>query len=351
MKRLGNLYSQVCEIENIKQAIKEAAKGKTQRRFVRRILNNIDYYAFLIKTMLTTGNIKFAQCATKVIRENPTKKERVITIPPFFPNQIIHWALMLVLKPILTKSAYYYSCGSMEGRGITHGKKYVEKVIYRTRNKWCLKADIHHFYPSINNEILLKLFKRKIKDKEVLNLIAGILGKSKKGIPIGFYTSQWFSNFYLEGLDHYIKEDLKIKHYVRYVDDIVLIDSNKRKLQQARKQIQQYLAHYLDLPLKRNWQVFNLYKRSLDFLGFVYHRDKRGIKLRKYTFNHTMRIISHIKHHLGHFSISQARSLISLIGWLKQTYNYNVYRTLIKPVVKRGKLRRVISNWTLHHAR
>src|SRR5690606_12549309 len=124
-----------------------------------------------------------------------------------------------------------------------------------TKNtKYCLKMDVKKFYPSINNAILKRMFRNKIKGKNCLWLIDTIID-SNEGQPIGYYTSQWFANFFLEELDHLIKEKLGVKYYIRYVDDLVLLGPNKKKLHKVRNVVEQYL-HSIGLRIKENWQVF-----------------------------------------------------------------------------------------------
>ena len=132
--------------------------------------------------------------------------------------------------------------------------------------------DISKFYPSIDNEILKQMLRRKIKDEDCLYLIDSIID-SNAGLPIGNYTSQWFSNFFLQGLDHYIKEKLGVKYYVRYVDDLILLGGNKKKLHATRKAISEYLNN-IGLRLKDDWQVFKVNNRAIDFLGFRFFRKK-----------------------------------------------------------------------------
>lgn len=344
MKRIGNLYEKIYDINNIKTAILKSAKYKNNKRNVAKVLNNIDYYAYLVQTMLITQTYKIGDNCHKLIQDGVSKKIRDITIPKYFPDQIIHWSLMLIIKPIIEKSMYQYCCGSVPGRGTIYIKNYIEKIfIHDKKVKYCLKLDIKKYYPSVNIRILKLLIRRKIKCPLTLKLIDDILGNEEKGLPIGYYTSQWFSNFYLETLDHYIKEVLKIKYYMRYVDDMVLIDTNKRKLHKARIAIDDYLKTNLDLTLKENWQVFNLNTRCIDFAGFKFYKNK-PIKLRKHIFIKLHRRIAKVKK-TGHVCVSQARSILSLVGWLKQTKSYNIYNKNVKPYAKIGFLKKIVSNY------
>lgn len=235
LKRTGYIYPKVYDINNIKRAIHCASKDKKEHRYVKEILENSDYYASKIHELLKGKEYRPTKPTIKIIQDASSGKVRTIHKPNFFPDQIIHWALMLQLQPILMKGMYKYNCGSVPNRGTSYGQKVVRKWMDtdRKHTKYCLKMDVSKFYPSIDNDILKQMFRRKIKDRDCLWLIDSIVD-SNQGQPIGYYTSQWFANFFLEGLDHYIKEELGVKYYVRYVDDLVLFGNNKKTLHKVR---------------------------------------------------------------------------------------------------------------------
>lgn len=240
MKRVGHLYETMCDIDFIKKAIRNAAKGKTDRNYTSRILTDIDRYAQELKEMLEAENVVLSPPQTREIYDNSCRKRRTITIPKFYPDQIIHWLVITAIQPVIMRGMYRYCCGSIPNRGGIDAKAYVETAIHDDKMRYCAKLDISKFFDSVRPPILLDMLRRKIKDARMLNLIGKVLKNGGDCLPIGYYTSQWFSNFYLEGLDHYVKEQLHIKYYVRYVDDMVLIDSNKRKLRRSVAAINEY---------------------------------------------------------------------------------------------------------------
>ena len=111
------------------------------------------------------------------IMDGVRKKERIIYKPRFYPDQVVHWALMLQLEEILMKGMYYYNCASIKGRGLLHATKYIEKIIVRDRKntKYCLKLDIKKFYPSVDKEILKRKFRRKTRNHSKRNILCRIL--------------------------------------------------------------------------------------------------------------------------------------------------------------------------------
>lgn len=186
MKRQGNIYPKICEPENIKLAILYASRGKKKRKNVLKVLENIDMAVLKIHEILTNGNYKPSPYQEKVIHDGVRKKERIIYKPCFFPDQIIHWCLMLQIELILEKGMYDFCCASVKNRGIHYGAKHIKKILMddRKNTKYCLKLDIKKFYPSIDKEILKRKFRKKIKCRNTLDLIDAIIDSSTNGLPI-----------------------------------------------------------------------------------------------------------------------------------------------------------------------
>jgi hypothetical protein len=143
--------------------------------------------------------------------------------------------------------------------------------------KYCLKLDVKKFFPSIDNQILKNLLRRKFKDSRLLLLLDEIID-SAKGVPIGNYLSQYFANFYLTYFDHWIKEKKQVKYYFRYCDDMVILSGDKHWLHLLREDIQNYLLNQLNLTLKNNWQVFPVESRGIDFLGYVFFHERTRLR-------------------------------------------------------------------------
>ena len=153
----------------------------------------------------------------------------------------------------------------------------------RDNTKYCLKLDIKKYYPSIDHCILKKIIRKKIKDKDLLELLDEIID-SADGVPIGNYLSQYFANLYLTYLDHWLKEELKVKYYFRYADDMVFLHPNKSELWDIYNKVDEYLRENLNLQIKDNYQVFPVDIRGLDFVGYIFRHDyilmRKSIKKR-----------------------------------------------------------------------
>ena len=151
MKRIGFLYEQVVSVENCRQAILNASQRKKNREKVKHILDNLDYYANDLSERLV--RIDFLTPYTRrIIKDGLSGKERELQIPSFYPDQCAHHAIIQILKPIIEKSSYHWSCANIPNRGIDLACKGVEKATMRDKKhaKYCVKMDISKFYPSIH---------------------------------------------------------------------------------------------------------------------------------------------------------------------------------------------------------
>lgn len=310
MKIIGYLYEKIYDKENIREAVLLASRNKKKRKDVKKFLKNINIYVNKIHKLLIENRYVFTQGKTKTINENI--KPRNITIP-LFRDLVIQYSILNIIKPILFKSMYKWSCGSIPNRGNIYAMKYTKKVIQKHKPKYCLKLDIKKFYHNVDIKILYEQIERKIKDKKTLSLIWELLNIGsidEKGIPIGFYTSQWFSNFHLTDLDNCIKQDLKVKYYVRYVDDLVLFGNNKRKLRTIRDYIINFLKEKLNLSVKENYQLFPIEHRMVDFVGFRIGYSK--VLIRKNIFKMFKKRLLKVYEKIN---IYYARSYLSYYGW------------------------------------
>jgi len=276
------------------------------------------------------------------IRDGANRKERTIFKPHFYPDQVIHWALILQIESLLMRGMYEFCCASVKNRGIMRGMNYLKRILVQDRKytKYCLKLDVKHFYPSINKETLKNKFRKIIKDKDTLWLIDAIIDSSKEGVPIGNYTSQWFANFYLQDLDHFIKEELHVKYYIRYMDDIVLFSNNKKELRKVKYAIDEFLVKE-SLTIKENWQLFKTDSRPIDFLGYRFYRGYTT--LRRSNFLRIKRRAKKIskKEKLNYHD---AAAMLSYSGWLKHCDSYNYTQKYVKPYINYKKCKEVIRN-------
>lgn len=341
------MWEKLISDENIKLAIRNSSKGKRKRNDVKKIYENQDKYVQIIRKYIE--DFKNDNHNPVTIYDGISRKKRTIVVPSY-REQIVHHAVVQVLLPMFWKGMYEHSYGSIPERGTHKGKKTIEKWIkHDKRNvKYCLKMDIRKYFDSINHGILKRKFARVIKDKRFLNLLFKIIDVTEKGIPLGFYLSQWTSNWFLQELDHYIKEELGAKYYIRYMDDMVIFGSNKRKLHEIRGKIGKYIKRNLGLDMKKNWQVFRFdytnktrnYGRDLDFMGFRFFRNKTI--LRKTIMLKITRKALKIRKKKKE-TLHDARQMMSYFGYIKCTDTYRMYLDRIKPFIDFKKFRNKIS--------
>jgi len=260
MKRYGNLYHKIYDLENIRLAHKNAKKGKSHYSEVKMVEANPEKYFMMIHNMLK--NKTFRNSEYEVFTKRDKSKERKIFKLPYFPDRIIHHCIMNILEHIWMKTLITDTYSSLKNRGIHKGVKRLKKALKdRENTKYCLKMDIRKFYPSIDHSILKQTIRKKIKDKDLLWLLGHIID-SAEGVPIGNYLSQYFGNLYLSVFDYWLKEQKRCKYTFRYCDDIVILHLDKTYLSQLRKEIFNYLDANLNLTLKDNWQIFPVDKRG-----------------------------------------------------------------------------------------
>ena len=271
MKRIGNLYEKVCSIENLQLADEKARKGKLRTYGVIEHDKKREVNLLKLRETLLNGTFHTSKYDVFTIYE---PKEREIYRLPYFPDRILHHAIMNVLEPIWvsTFTADTYSC--IKNRGIHAAAKKVKQALREDPEgtTFCLKLDIRKFYPSINHDVLKSILRRKLKDKRLLRLLDEIID-SADGVPIGNYLSQYFANLYLTYFDHWIKEQKRVKHYFRYADDIVILASDKSYLHSLMGEIRAYLG---DLKLEGH--------------RFRLHSDPRPCRRRRLTKSNTCRL-------------------------------------------------------------
>lgn len=311
MKRIGNIYGQICSMENLQKADAIAQLGKKKQYGV--ISFNKNRKGNLLALHEAMVNKTYSVPAYSIIKIREPKEREIYRLP--YMHRIVHHAVMNVIAPILTAmiTADTYAC--IPGRGVHKAGEAIKKALLdEAGTKYCLKMDIRKFYPSVDNTILKQQLRRKFKDPDFIWLMDVIID-SAPGLPIGNYLSQWLSLYYMTGFDHWIKEQKRVKYYFRYVDDMVVLAGDKAHLHQLRRDIAEYLAEKLHLELKTNWRVFPITdKIGLDTLGYVYYRKHTRLRKRnKKSFARAVKKnkgIHSIQAHLGWAKWANTKHLI-----------------------------------------
>jgi len=336
MKRVGYIYEDIISVENCKLAILNAAKGKKRRKNVINILNNVDRYAVDLSERLQRLDF-LSPYHKKTIKDGLSGKIREVEIPNFYPDQCGHHAIIQVLQPIIMKSSYYWSCANIPKRGLDHASKIVSRATIKdTRHcKYCVKCDIRKFYPSVSHDVMKKRFREKIKDEKALAIIFTVID-STKGISIGNYTSPWFAELLLQPFDHFVKEKLGIRYYIRYADDIVLIDNNKRKMRRALQAIIEFIKG-LQLEIKSNYQLFKVLRgksgRKIDFVGKCFAVGYTTIRKRRaLAFMRQSRLIQKLQNRKAPIPYTVAASFLSRSSCLLHTNSFGLRLKYYEPI-------------------
>jgi len=293
MRRFSHLWSQVVTFENLLLAYNKARKGKRSRDEVAYFMMNYEYELLDLQKELVTGQYKPRAYRQFIIYE---RKPRTISAASF-RDRVVHHAIMNIVEPLLDRSFIFdsYACRKNKGvhAAVDRYQRWSEKYYY------ALKLDIASYFPSIDHQILKQQLQHKIKDKKVLWLLNRILAfapqtgskrvvyfsgddlltplERRIGLPIGNLTSQFFANLYLNELDHFIKEKLKVSAYLRYVDDMVLLSNNKLELHDWHKKIAKRLEKVRLKIHPRKANVFTV-RSGVDVLGYNVFPDYRLLR-------------------------------------------------------------------------
>ena len=269
MRRKGFLFEQICSYQNLLLATYNASKGKKQRDEVIKFEADLDNNLRQLQAELQSRTYTTSEY-TVFVKYEPKRRE-IYKLP--YRDRVVQWAIMQVLEPLWTPTftADTYAC--IKGRGIHSLLKKIRKDLRDDPDgtRYCFKLDVRKFYPSINHDILKVVIRRKIKDPDVLWLLDDIID-SADGVPIGNYISQYFANLYLSELDHLIREFLGVRYYYRYADDIVILSESKQFLSGVMVFVNDYLINDRLLDMKRNYQIFPVDARGIDFIGYVIYR-------------------------------------------------------------------------------
>lgn len=333
MKRYNNLFEKIISMENLELADKKARRGKKSygiKIFDRNRAENLRR----LHEDLKAHRFHTSEYKIEKIFE---PKERDIYKLPYYPDRIVHHAIMNILEPIWTSVFIKETYSCIKGRGIHKAAADLKKAMKDVKGtKYCLKIDIRKFYPTINHIIMKEIVRKKIKCEGTLWLLDDIIDSVKgiKGLALGNLLSQFLANLYLSYFDHDVKEIKKVKYYYRYADDMTFFSDSKEFLHELLKWIKEYMKT-LDLELKGNEQIFPIAMnrfdksgRGLDFVGYVfYHKQtmlRKGIK------KNFCRKASKLNKKENITEKEYKQCLCSWIGWAKHCNSKRLTNKILK---------------------
>lgn len=355
MKSYNHIYERYIADDTIRCAILKSSEFKRNRTDVQEYIHGREIQPGAIervKRYAKAYNYRNARHNPIEIYDGISRKQRTIIVPRYY-EQIVHHMIVLAMQPIFFRGMYEHSYGSIPGRGGHKAKSTIERWIRTDPEncRYCLKMDIRKFFDSVPHDILLAKLRKILHDKPFLSIMEEVVAVTETGLPLGFYTSQWLANWYLQDLDHFIVERAGAAHYVRYMDDMVVFGRDKEKLHEIRKQISDFLISE-GLEMKDNWQVFQFDHidqdgqhrgRFLDYLGFRFYCDRttlrRRIMLRATRKARKMAAKSAITRY-------DAMQMLSYIGWIDCTDTYGMYDEWIKPKLSIYQCKQKVSRYS-----
>lgn len=346
MKTYSNLFESICSFENLLSAARKAQKGKRFRDNVGRFNANLENELIAIQSELLG---KTYQPGRYRVFEIYRPKKRMISAAAY-RDRVVHHALCNIIVPLIEKKFIFDSYSNRKGKG-TH-KAILRYQEFSRKNAFALKCDISKYFPSIDHGILKNEIRRTIACPDTLCLIERIIDNSndqepvneyfrddtlftpferRKGLPIGNLTSQFFANVYLNPLDHFVKETLKCKYYLRYVDDLVVLGNDKAKLWKILGNIQAFLELFR-LRLHEHKCHIRKTEQGVTFLGFRIFPDYRLLK--RVNIVQTRRRLRRLQQEYGDGRKSLEDMRRSVHGWLGHAKFGNTYRLRSKLFAK-----------------
>ena len=268
MKRYGHLFERIVTFENLLLAARKALRGKKDRKPVAMFYFHLEPEILKLEEELLEGTYVPRPYRSFMIYEPKPRKICAADIR----DRVLHHAICNVLEPIFESFSIHDSYACRKGKG-TH-RAIRRAQAFSRRNRYFLKLDVQKFFESVDHERLKELLARKFKDGRLLDLLGQIIdhpipdGEPGKGLPIGNLTSQHFANVYLSHLDHRVKDDLGIRFYIRYMDDMLLFGDDKADLHRHLAAVRRFLNEELRLELKEDAVLLAPVTQGIPFLGF-----------------------------------------------------------------------------------
>lgn len=335
-KRKGYLWEELTTLELCERAVLVSLRNKRKTPYLRHIKEHYKDWGKKIQQIMING-WKPRPPRKRTINEGTSNKVRHLEIPSLV-DHMIHTAVVLVLEKHFMRRYYFWSCGSIPGKGQTFAYGGLKKAMKNNAPKYAAEADIRKFYDTCSKEVVMKCLRRIIKDKKFLDFNEMILDQMGGKLSIGFSVSHWYANFVLTQLDNKIKEKFPELRFFRYMDNYVLLGNNKRTLHRAIRLIMSGLEK-LGMRMKNDWQVFPTKMRAVRFLSYRFFCG--------YTLL-AKRLMYRISHRLTrakkHMNAKTAKAVMSYKGILLQCNSYAFRCKYLYPNVDLKICRRLISN-------
>lgn len=283
MKTHTDIFEEACSFKSLLAAYNRARRGKGSREEVARFGWRLEAKLLALREELLGGTYVHGVYRHFVINDS---KRREIKAAPF-RDRVVHQAVTAALEPHFDRGFIFDTYACRRGKGTHAALKRFEH--YARASRYALSMDISKYFASVNHATLFSLLKRKVRDTRMLELCRMIIASSEdtpgRGIPIGNLTSQLFANVYLGQLDHYAKHTLRLRRYVRYMDDIVILHDDKAVLHEVKQAIAAFAGSTLGLSLHPRKVQVSPTSAGIYFLGyhiFPHHRLLRQSTVKRF---------------------------------------------------------------------
>jgi retron-type reverse transcriptase len=353
VKTYKNLYEKIYDFENLYQAYLCARKCKRYRNEVLAFTANLEANLISIQNDLIWQTYRVGHYREFYVYE--PKKRLIMALP--FRDRVVQWAVFRVINPIFARGYISDSYASIDGRGTQSAVKKIQYWLKlaqkRPQKYYYLKMDVAKFFYRISHEAILKIISRKIADPKVMWLFDTIINSEDTafglplgkipvaestrlydvGMPIGNLTSQMMANIYMNEVDQYCKRKLRIRCYMRYMDDMLILSESKERLHEYKRLVEQFLNEKLKLELN-NKTAIRPCSLGIEFCGYRVWVDH--IKLRKSTALRMKRRLNHVREQYskGKISLEKANEVLtSYLGLMSHCDSYRLKSKILKDYV------------------
>lgn len=280
---LGHSFEEIISTENLLKSWREFLKGKRKREDVQVFaLNLMDNILNLHEDL---SNHTYNHGPYQAFRINDPKPRQIHK--SLVRDRLLHHAVYRILYPFFDGKFIFdsYSCRLGKGthRAVNRFRSFAYKVSQNhVRTCWVLKCDVRKFFENINHDILLSILRRRISDRETMLLLENIIRSFSsalgRGLPLGNLTSQLFVNIYMNEFDQVMKHRFKMKYYIRYADDFVILLHDKSVLEELLPKLGDFLKEWLFLELHPDKIFIKTFASGVDFLGWIHFPNHRVLR-------------------------------------------------------------------------
>lgn len=334
MKTVKDIMKKICTPANALKAYFKARKCKRYRPEVLEFETDREENLFRAVQILKDGTYQPGQYRVFKVWE---PKERIIMALPFF-DRVIQHMIVNFIEPIFEKRFIFQSYACRKGKGVHEASETLSKWLYELEVKkgkriYAIKGDIHHYFQSVDHVILKQEIRRYISDKALLKILDRVIDHNGifppgVGIPVGNLTSQLFANVYLNKLDQFVKHEMKVKYYVRYMDDFIILSEDPEELRRLLAEIENFLKRELKLELNPKTTILAA-KNGINFVGYIHYKDHK--KIRKDAMRRLKKLLRAFE--TGEVDLEYFdRSVASRFGHMEHADTYNLIKDTRKKI-------------------